>query len=61
LRQIVTSTFHDRKLGENETFLYMELVLQGLAEMEVLNKETMENSLNFRDILADMFGGEDLY
>jgi magnesium chelatase subunit I len=39
----------------------MELVLQGLAEMEVLNKETMENSLNFRDILADMFGGEDLY
>jgi len=61
LRQIVTSTFHDRKLGKEETYLYMELVLQGLAEMEVLNKETMQNSLSFRDILADMFGEGDLY
>ncbi len=61
LRQIVTSTFHDRKLGKAETYLYMELVLQGLAEMEVLNKETMQNSLSFRDILADMFGEGDLY
>jgi magnesium chelatase subunit I len=33
-------------------------VLQGLAEMEVLNKETMQNSLSFRDILADMFGAD---
>ncbi|MFT6130474.1 MAG: magnesium chelatase subunit I [Neolewinella sp.] len=61
LRQIVTSTFHDRELGKEETYLYMELVLQGLAEMEVLNKETMQNSLSFRDILADMFGADELY
>jgi magnesium chelatase subunit I len=46
--------------SEAETYLYMELVLQGLAEMEVLNKEALHNSLNFRDILADMFGSEDL-
>ncbi|MEL7162341.1 MAG: magnesium chelatase, partial [Bacteroidota bacterium] len=60
LRKFVTGTL-DRKLGEAETYLYMELVLQGLAEMEILNKETMENSLSFRDILADMFGEGDIF
>ena len=60
LRKFVTGTI-DRELGEDETYLYMELVLQGLAEMEVLNKETMENSLSFKDILADMFGEEDMF
>ena len=49
----------EQSLSEAETYLYMELVLQGLAEMEVLNKEALHNSLNFRDILADMFGNED--
>jgi magnesium chelatase subunit I len=38
----------------------MEMVLQGLAETDVQNKETMQNSLSFRDVLADMFGSEDL-
>jgi magnesium chelatase subunit I len=60
LRQFVTGHLHDRKLGEDETYLLMELVLQGLAETDVLNKETMQNSLSFRDVLADMFGSEDL-
>ncbi|THH34976.1 sigma 54-interacting transcriptional regulator [Neolewinella litorea] len=59
LRKFVTGHI-DEKLSEAETYLYMELVLQGLAEMEVLNKEALHNSLNFRDILADMFGGEDI-
>ncbi|NJB87592.1 magnesium chelatase subunit I [Lewinella marina] len=59
LRKFVTGHL-DRKLSDAETYLYMELVLQGLAEMEVLNKEALHNSLNFRDILADMFGGEDI-
>ncbi len=59
LRKFVTGHL-DRQLSETETYLYMELVLQGLAEMEVLNKESMHNSLSFRDILADMFGDEDL-
>jgi magnesium chelatase subunit I len=60
LRKFVTGHLHDRKLGKEETYLLMELVLQGLAETDVLNKETMQNSLSFRDVLADMFGGEDL-
>ena len=58
LRKFVTGTLHDRKLSEPETYLYMELVLQGLAEMDVLNKETMDNTLSFRDVLADMFGDD---
>lgn len=56
LRKFVTGHLHDRKLGTDETYLLMELVLHGLAETDVLNKETMQNSLSFRDVLADMFG-----
>ena len=58
LRKFVESTV-DQRLSGTETYLYMELVLQGLAEMEVLNKEALHNRLNFRDILADMFGSDD--
>ena len=58
LRKFVDSHI-DASLSEAETYLYMELVLQGLAEMEVLNKEALHNRLNFRDILADMFGNDD--
>ena len=58
LRKFVESTIEER-LSETDTYLYMELVLQGLAEMEVLNKEALHNRLNFRDILADMFGSDD--
>ncbi len=58
LRKFVESTI-DARLSDIETYLYMELVLQGLAEMEVLNKEALHNRLNFRDILADMFGSDD--
>lgn len=50
----------EEKISETETYLYMELALQGLAEMGVLNKDIMENSLSFRDILADMLGDDDL-
>ena len=57
LRKFVTGHL-ERELTEAETYLYMELVLHGLAETEVLSKETMENSLSFRDILADMFGDD---
>ncbi|WP_116106415.1 magnesium chelatase [Lewinella sp. IMCC34191] len=59
LRKFVESHIEEN-LTDTEIYLYMELVLQGLAEMEVLNKEALNNSLNFRDILADMFGNDDL-
>lgn len=59
LRKFV-ETHIEEKLDDQETYLYMELALQGLAEMEVLNKDILENSLSFRDLLADMLGDEDL-
>lgn len=59
LRKFVTRHIEE-ELSETETYLYMELALQGLAEMGVLNKDIMENSLSFRDILADMLGDEDM-
>lgn len=49
----------EQKLSATEKYLYMELVLQGLAEMEVLNKDILENSLSFRDLLADMLDDEE--
>ena len=58
LKKFVESTLHDRKLSEAETYLYMELVLHGLAETEVLNKESIENGLSFKDVLSDMFGSD---
>jgi magnesium chelatase subunit I len=48
----------DTDLSEDERYLYMELVLHGLAEAEVLNKDILENSLSFRDLLADMLGDD---
>ncbi|MEO0776586.1 MAG: magnesium chelatase, partial [Bacteroidota bacterium] len=36
-------------------YIYMELVLHGLAEFEVLNKDFVESTFNFRDLLANMF------
>lgn len=60
LRKFVKAYITD-PLTEEENYLYMELVLHGLSEMEVLNKDVLENSLSFRDLLADMLGDEDLY
>ena len=37
---------------------YMELALHGLAEFNVINKDFLENTLSFRDMLANMFDDE---
>ncbi|RME98224.1 MAG: magnesium chelatase, partial [Bacteroidetes bacterium] len=58
LRKLVERTLP--KLNEAETYLYMELVLHGLAEFQVLNKDILESSLSFRDLLANMLGDDDL-
>lgn len=54
-----------RKLVENsldvkgdEFYTYMELVLHGLAEFNVINKNMLEASFSFRDLLADMLGDD---
>lgn len=50
-----------RKLVENtiqaqgdDLYTYMELVLHGLSEFNVINKDVMEASFSFRDVLANM-------
>ncbi|MCP3928356.1 MAG: magnesium chelatase [Bacteroidetes bacterium] len=50
LRKLVQSAGIDSK---NE-YIYMELVLHGLAEMNVINKDILDSSLSFKDLLADM-------
>ncbi len=38
----------------DEVYTYMELVLHGLAEFNVISKDVLESSFSFRDLLADM-------
>jgi len=57
LRKLVES--HLQVKGD-EAYVYMELVLHGLAEFNVVNKEIMESSFSFRDLLAGMLD-DDLF
>lgn len=50
------------KVEGDELYLHMELVLHGLVEFDILNKDVLESSMSFRDLLAnmlddDIFGG----
>ncbi len=42
-----------------ERIFFMELVLHGLAECEVVSKDVLEGRLSFRDLLAGMFDEDD--
>lgn len=57
LRKLVESTLEVK--GE-EVYTYMELVLHGLSEFDVINKDLLESKLSFRDLLADMLN-DDLF
>ncbi len=57
LRKLVESTLNVK--GE-EAYIYMELVLHGLAEFNVINKDIMESSFSFRDLLSNMLD-DDLF
>lgn len=45
-------------LDQKEVTVFMELALHGLAEFNVVNKDFLENSISFRDILANMLDDE---
>lgn len=47
------------KVSEEEKHVFMELVLHGLAEFNQLNKDFMDFSLSFSDILANMWNDMD--
>ncbi len=57
LRKLVEKTL---KVQGDEVYTYMELVLHGLSEFNVINKDIVEARLTFRDMLADMLG-DDLF
>jgi magnesium chelatase subunit I len=48
------------KLKGDEVYPYMELALHGLAEFNIVNKEIMQSSFSFRDLLANMLD-DDLF
>lgn len=50
---------HTKVKGE-ELYTYMELALHGLVEFDILNKDVLESSLSFRDLLANMLD-DDLF
>ena len=43
------------KADANEQFLYMELVLHGLAEYSLISKSVLDTGLSFKDIMNSMF------
>jgi magnesium chelatase subunit I len=47
------------KIDETELYVYMELLLHGLAEFEVLNKELVHNKWQFKDFLTGNLKDED--
>ncbi|NBC08098.1 MAG: magnesium chelatase [Bacteroidetes bacterium] len=57
LRKLVESQL---KLKGDDAYLFMELALHGLAEFNVVNKEVVESTFSFRDILANMLD-DDLF
>lgn len=59
LRKFVEANL--QQVQEDELYLYMELVLHGLAEFQVISKDMLEAKLSFRDTLADMLGSDDLF
>ena len=46
-------------IDKKERFTFMELVLHGLSEFNVINKDIVDSTFNFRDMLAGMFDEED--
>ncbi len=57
LRKLVESSL---KLTGEDAYPYMELVLHGLSEFNVINKDIVEARFTFRDMLANMLG-DDLF
>ncbi len=51
LRKLAESTLN---VKGDDAYPFMELALHGLAEFNVINKEVLESSFSFRDLLANM-------
>lgn len=51
---------YGRNIPEAELLTYMELVIHGLAEYEILSKDVIEKGFSFRDLLANMWDDMDI-
>jgi len=58
LRKLVESNVD---VKGDELYTYMELALHGLAECNVINKDVLETTFNFRDLLANMLDDDDMF
>jgi len=58
LKKLVESTLD---VKGNELYLYMELVLHGLAEFNIVSKDLVDSQFTFRDLLAGMLDDEDMF
>lgn len=58
LRRLVRQ--YKKEATEAERYLFMELVLHGLAEFEIINKDFVDSTFSFKDLLANMLG-DDLF
>lgn len=58
LRKLVEEILH---LKGVEAYIYMELILHGLSEFNVINKDILEASFSFKDLLANMLDDEDIF
>jgi len=47
------------KVDKSEKLLFMELVLHGLSEFNIISKDFLGASFSFKDLLANMFDGDD--
>jgi magnesium chelatase subunit I len=57
LRKLVQSL----KPAKEDELIFMELALHGLAEFNVVNKDFLESTFTFRDLLANMLDEDDLF
>ena len=51
----------EKKVEGADDVLLMELILHGLTEAEVLNRDVIDRQMNFKDMLAGMLDDEDLF
>lgn len=58
LKKYVRSTLN---VQGDELYTYMELVLHGLSEFNVINKGLVDSTFTFKDILANMLDDEDMF
>ncbi|MCB0704221.1 MAG: magnesium chelatase, partial [Saprospiraceae bacterium] len=50
-----------KKIPKGQERTFMELALHGLAEFNVINKDFLDSTFSFRDLLADMLDDDDIF